>query len=59
MNNPRESDVPHFYVFDKIFLKRETAEAYCEQENIPFDFIVKTKWYLDPDNLKTEEPCNN
>jgi len=51
MNNAREiSDLPHYYVFDQLFLEFEAAKSYCDQKDIPYDFIVKTKWYLDPDN---------
>ena len=36
----------HFYVFETLFISFNEAEVFCDKNNIPYDFIVKTKFYI-------------
>ena len=42
-----ESGLPHYYVFDKLFISFDDAMAYCDNNGIPYDFIIKTKYIID------------
>lgn len=42
----KKSEFNHYYVFKNLFTEYEDAVNYCEEELIPFEFIVKTKYYL-------------
>lgn len=50
MKFAKSSLFPHFYVFNEIFIIYNDALNYCDENNIPIDFIVKTKYYLFIDN---------
>ena len=41
-----ETEISHYYIFDNIFIQYADAEKFCDENNIPYDFIVKTKWYV-------------
>ena len=45
-----ESGLPHYYVFGKQFILFDEAIEYCDNNNIPYDFIIKTKYILDYEN---------
>ena len=42
----RTETTPHYYVFNHLFLEWAEAEKFCDKNNIPYDFIVKTKYYV-------------
>lgn len=41
-----ETDISHYYVFNTYFTTFWDAENYCDKNNIPYDFIVKTKFFI-------------
>ena len=45
-----ESNLPHYYVFGKQFILFDEAIEYCDQKNIPYDFIIKTKYIFEYEN---------
>lgn len=45
------SDISHYYVFEKLFIEYDDAISYCDKKNIPYDFIVKTKYIIDYINI--------
>jgi len=42
-----KQDLPHYYIFGKLFIDYNEAVSYCDQNNIPYDFIVKTKYIIE------------
>lgn len=40
------SDLPHYFVFTEFFIDFNSAREYCDENNIPYDFIVKTKYFI-------------
>lgn len=36
----------HYYIFETLFISFSDAEKFCDKNNIPYDFIVKTKFYI-------------
>ena len=42
-----DTKVPHYYVFETFFVDFGEAVVFCDRNNIPYDFIVKTKYIID------------
>jgi hypothetical protein len=42
----KSKEQSHFYVFEILFLEWDEAFKFCEENKISFDFIVKTKYYI-------------
>ena len=40
------NSISHYYVFNTLFLEWAEAETFCDKNYIPYDFIVKTKYYV-------------
>ena len=38
--------IPHYYVFENYFTDYLDAENYCDENLIPYDFIVKTYYII-------------
>ena len=42
-----ESGLPHYYVFGRLFILFDEAMDYFDNNGIPYDFIIKTKYIFD------------
>ena len=36
----------HYIIFSSLFLDYDEAILFCDKNNIPYEFIVKTKYYV-------------
>lgn len=41
-----ETGIPHYYVFTTYFTTFWDAQEYCDKYFIPYDFIIKTKYFI-------------
>lgn len=42
-----KEEISHYYVFKALFIQHKDAVKHCDLNNIPYDFIVKTHYYID------------
>jgi hypothetical protein len=42
----KKSEFNHYYVFKNLFIDYNDAFQYCEDNLLPSDFIVTTKYYI-------------
>lgn len=36
----------HYYVFQSLFIDYDDALGHCDENSIPYEFIVKTHFYI-------------
>lgn len=46
----KKSEFAHYYVFENLFTDHDEAVKFCENLFLPYEFIVKTKHYLETKN---------
>jgi len=44
---PLKCELPHYYILNNLFLDFDDAMLFCDRWNIPYEFIIKTKYILD------------